>query len=89
MIANNATLPAPGTVTFDRLRQVIEKIIGDTDANGYPPTVREIARELGVCVARVQQLLELLMAAGIVSNRPGMARTLTVDRAAAARLIDV
>lgn len=89
MIAKIITLPAPGTRTHERLRQVIEKIIGHTDANGYPPTVREIAAELGVCIARVQQLLATLIDAGIVSHRPGMARTLTVDHAAAARLIDV
>lgn len=87
MIANNATLPAPGTVTFDRMRQLIEATIRHTEDKGYPPTRRELAAELGVCVARVQQLFDRLMAAGILDRRPGMARTLRVDHEAAARFL--
>lgn len=71
--------------TFQRQRQLVEAILLHVDTRGYSPTCRELAREVGISVARVAQLLPPLVEAGVVRQQAHAARTITVDRQEAAR----
>ena len=53
----------------------------------YPPTIRGTAKGIGVSTARAKQLLDALVAEGIVGHVPGAARTFTVNRTAASRYL--
>ena len=48
------------------------------EADGLPPTVRELSTAVGTNVGDVQQKLERLKRDGVVIWRPGKARTLRV-----------
>jgi len=72
----------------ERKRQVLAFVLRHVQANGYPPTIRGTAKGIGVSTTRAQQLFEALVEEGIVGHKPGMARTYTVDRDAAARYLD-
>jgi DNA-binding transcriptional regulator YhcF (GntR family) len=84
MIAKNTTRQG-GPVTFERQRQVVEAIARHVGARGYSPTMRELAAEVGISLARVAQLLPPLVEAGVVTCRPHLCRTLAVNREAAAK----
>jgi SOS-response transcriptional repressor LexA len=72
----------------ERKGQVLAFVLRHVQANGYPPTIRGTAKGIGVSTTRAQQLFEALVEEGIVGHKPGMARTYTVDRDAAARYLD-
>ena len=57
--------------TFDLLKVML-------DEKGYPPTVREMAVRLNVTPATIQQSLNHLVKAGLVSRSAGAARSLQV-----------
>jgi SOS-response transcriptional repressor LexA len=48
------------------------------ETEGYPPTVREVAVELGVATSTAALALDELEAAGTVARTPGKARTLRI-----------
>lgn len=48
------------------------------EADGLPPTVREISAETGTNISDVAQKLERMRRDGVVSWRPGKARTLRI-----------
>ncbi len=73
---------------YARDRQVIEAIIRHTDYRGYAPTMRELAAEVGVSLTRIAQIVKRLFDKGIVHYRPRTARTIAVDRKAAAQFLD-
>lgn len=65
--------------TTVRQRELVDAIKRLTaDADGLPPTVRELAIEIGRNVSDVAQKLERLRRDGVVSWRPGKARTLRI-----------
>ena len=72
----------------DRKAQLLEFILAHFEERGFAPTIRGMAQGIGVSATRAAQLVDKLVAEGIVRHVPGMARTLTVDRAAAARSLD-
>jgi SOS-response transcriptional repressor LexA len=72
----------------ERKRQVLEFVLRHVEANGFPPTIRGTGTGIGVSTTRAAQLFEALVEEGIVGRKPGMARTFTVDRGAAARYLD-
>lgn len=59
---------------LDLLRAIQARI----DANGYSPSLRELADDLGVCVNDVAQKLRLLRRDGLVTYVDGQARTVRV-----------
>jgi SOS-response transcriptional repressor LexA len=85
MIARRNVLPIDRSTTLERQRQVVETIIGHVDANGFPPSLREIAATLGISLSRVAQVVTPLVEAGVVTCRPRSSRTLAVNHQAAAR----
>ena len=63
--AQQATLSAIARLTGDR---------------GYPPTMRELAEDLGVSLGAAREMLLRLRTKGWVSMDPGRARTVRVIR---------
>jgi len=62
--------------TRDRVLQAVRSL---SDARGYPPTVREIGRELGLASpSTVHQHLLSLRRDGLVAWEPAFPRTLRV-----------
>ncbi len=61
--------------TKSRVYQVIDYYVA---ANGYSPTVREIAKEVGISVSTAQVHVQDLIRAGLLtsSTTPGTPRTL-------------
>jgi DNA-binding GntR family transcriptional regulator len=57
-----------------RQHQLIEAITRLRDANGYAPSQRELAAELGLCVTRINQLMHRCHADGLIVRRPRSAR---------------
>lgn len=58
--------------------QLVEAIKNYTKANGFPPTMRELADNRGVSLFAIQGMLERLKKAGIVTWIPAAPRTLRV-----------
>ena len=66
-----------GTTAKQReLVEVIRRLTAEAD--GLPPTVRELSTATGTQLADVQQKLNRLRRDGVVIWRPGRARTLRV-----------
>jgi repressor LexA len=60
---------------------LLAAILDLTRKKGYPPTLRELAHELGVSVAAVHKHLVRLRAEGVVEWQAASSRTLqVVDR---------
>lgn len=60
---------------------ILEAIDAMTKRHGYPPTVRELARALGLSSAgSLLTRLDKLQAMGLVLREEGMSRTLRVLR---------
>lgn len=72
--------------TVTHRQQSILDYIGDYSAvNGYAPTVREIARGVGLAsVSSVHAQLDVLERAGRIIRRPGSPRALRVVQEVAA-----
>lgn len=71
------TLNLPETLTR-RQREVAEAIVDMTLAQGYPPTLRELAQALEIQVNAVAGHVRLLRAKGAVSFERNLRRTLRV-----------
>ncbi len=80
--------PARERLTADeRKAQVVTYVLRHVEFNGYSPTIRSTAKAIGVSTSRAAQLFDALIAEAVVDHSPGMARTFTVDRVAAARYL--
>jgi SOS-response transcriptional repressor LexA len=69
------TLPAGRLSKEERLRQLLDAVEQMTEANGYPPTMREMAKRMGVSLTRIAQLMAACEEQGLISRVPGIART--------------
>ena len=69
------TEPPPGAV------QVMAEVGRFVEAWGYPPSIRQLATELGLSAAGVKYHLDALRDLGMVTWEPGQSRTvrLTAD----------
>jgi SOS-response transcriptional repressor LexA len=74
------TLPAGRLSEEDRLRQILDAVEQMTAANGYPPTMRELARAMAVSLTRVAQLMAVCEQQGLISKVPGICRSYRVVR---------
>ena len=59
-------------------RAALAALVELKSALGYPPTLRELADRLGVCVNDVRQKLRRLEKCGLIERRPGAARGVVV-----------
>ena len=60
---------------------VMESIEDFTDTNGYPPTYRELAEDLGLCLSTVYSSIGRLEGKGLVERRARISRGLSVTEA--------
>jgi len=67
-------LPTRQTATLVAIKRYIA-------ANGFPPTVRELADDLGVSVNGAAGHLKALARKGVIHRHPGTARGITVPQA--------
>jgi SOS-response transcriptional repressor LexA len=62
-----------------RMVQVYEAIVAYVDRYGYAPSYRDIARACGISsTSRVRYWLDKLEAEGLITRRPGKARSISV-----------
>jgi DNA-binding MarR family transcriptional regulator len=73
--------------TVERQKQVLAAIRRRIADNGYPPTQREIAREIGVSLARVAQVMARLVEAGMVKRVACSARAYSINEPLAAAML--
>ena len=81
------TIARQRLTTHDSKAQVLAFVLRHVESNGYSPTIRSTATAIGVSTSRAAQLFGALITEGVVGHSPGMARTFTVDRKAAARYL--
>ena len=62
----------------DRQKEVLTFISSYTDANGYPPTVREISEHFGISIRAVQDHILALQKKGFLSQAQKRARSIKV-----------
>lgn len=63
----------------ERHKQIRDYIVQYTITHGWPPTVREIGKGVGLCsTSSVQLHLQQMAEAGIVKMVPGQPRCITV-----------
>jgi DNA-binding MarR family transcriptional regulator len=73
--------------TVERQKQVLAAIRRRIAHNGYPPTQREVAQEIGVSLARVAQVMARLVEAGIVKRVACSARAYSINEPLAAAML--
>lgn len=72
---------SPAPRRDEALAFIIDRLV----RTGTSPSIREIARELGVSKARAEELVEQLIGAGVLAKTPGAQRGLRVRDVARAR----
>lgn len=60
--------------------QVTDLIIEWVETHGYPPTVRELAEQMGVAISTAQDRLRSAEKAGEIHRVPGKPRAIQVRR---------
>jgi hypothetical protein len=73
--------------TVDRQKQVLAAIRRHISTQGFPPTQREISREIGVSLARVAQVMARLVEAGMVRRAACSARAYSINEPLAAAML--
>ena len=58
----------------DREQELLKAIVDGQRANGFAPTRRELAKQIGISVTRVQQLVDSCTEKGYLSRSPRTAR---------------
>ena len=74
------TLPAGRLSKEDRQQQLLDAVEQMTEANGYPPTMRELATAMAVSLTRIAQLMAACEEQGFITKVPGISRTYRVIR---------
>lgn len=74
---------APHDPLSPRQRQFVQTIERLTADRGFPPSLREVAAEMGVHFTRAHQLANTTAAKGFVRREPRVARSLVVTKPAA------
>lgn len=72
------------TERFDAVLQIINQAVSD---QGYPPTVREIGRQMGVSSSStIAKYLDRMLEAGLISKDPAKPRALEITEKGFARI---
>ena len=66
--------------TEEREHELLAAIVAGKQANGYAPTRRELAKTIGISIARVQQLVESCIDKGYLGRVPRAARAYVVQK---------
>jgi len=66
-------------VPTEAQQKIMDAIVRLTEAQGFPPTTREIADDLGMWNSQVGRALQRLREEGLVSWQDNRARTLVVN----------
>ena len=74
------TLPAGRLSKEDRQRQLLDAVEQMTAANGYAPTMRELAKAMAVSLTRIAQLMDSCEEQGLITRAPGICRSCRVNR---------
>ena len=74
------TLPAGRLSKEDRQRQLLDAVEQMTAANGYAPTLRELATAMAVSLTRIAQLMAACEEQGLITRAPGICRSYRVNR---------
>lgn len=73
-------LPAGRFSKEDRQRQLLNAVEQMTEANGYAPTLRELAKAMAVSLTRIAQLMAACEEQGLIRRMPGICRSYRVNR---------
>jgi len=73
-------LPAGRLSKEDRQRQLLDAVEQMTAANGYAPTMRELATAMAVSLTRIAQLMDSCEEQGLITRAPGVCRSYRVNR---------
>jgi len=60
--------------TEERERELLAALVKGQQARGYSPSMRELADEIGISLARVSQLMDSCRRKGWVTSAPRVAR---------------
>ena len=71
-------LPVGRLSKEDRQQQLLDAVEQMTAANGYPPTMRELATAMAVSLTRIAQLMAACEQQGFITKVPGISRTYRV-----------
>ncbi|KMO50467.1 LexA family transcriptional regulator, partial [Lacticaseibacillus rhamnosus] len=72
----------PTQASQKRWKQILQTIYEAIEDHGYPPTVREIGKSVGLSSSStVAAYLEKLLAAGLIAKDPSKPRTIEVTTA--------
>ena len=74
------TLPAGRLSKEERQRQLLDAVEQMTAANGYAPTMRELATAMAVSLTRIAQLMAACEEQGLIRKVSGISRTYRVIR---------
>ena len=74
------TLPAGRLSKEERQQQLLDTIEQMTAANGYAPTMRELAKSMAVSLTRIAQLMAACEEQGLIRKVPGSCRSYRVIR---------
>lgn len=61
-----------------RQAQTLEYVRSYAEEHGYSPSLREVAKELGITPNGAQEKLKALEAKGAIARTPGVARSLRI-----------
>jgi len=73
-------LPVGRLSKEDRQRQLLDAVEQMTKANGYAPTMRELATAMAVSLTRIAQLMAACEEQGLIRRMPGICRSYRVIR---------
>ena len=71
-------LPVGRLSKEDRQRQLLDAVEQMTEANGYPPSLRELATAMAVSLTRIAQLMAACEEQGFITKVSGISRTYRV-----------
>jgi SOS-response transcriptional repressor LexA len=73
-------LPAGRLSKEERQRQLLDAVERMTEANGFAPTLRELATAMEVSLTRIAQLMAACEEQGLIRRMPGICRSYRVNR---------
>ena len=73
-------LPVGRLPKEERQRQLLDAVEQMTEAKGYPPTLRDLAKAMAVSLTRIAQLMAACEEQGLIRKVPVICRSYRVNR---------
>jgi len=73
-------LPVGRLSKEERQQQLLDAVKRMTEANGFAPTLRELAKAMAVSLTRIAQLMAACEEQGLIRKVPGICRSYRVVR---------